>query len=580
VLIYVDVCRAGIIGRIRNNTVNRNVEELFEEEGELFGFLASRPREYSIESPRFGGGHGAFTYFLLRALNGDADSEEFGNGDGIISTNEVIDYVREQVREATRNRQHPIERVNFRDDPILADTRKEGITLADWTPAAEESPTRGLPAGPPTAPSGRPLPQNFPQRAATDLQLFEEALATGRILPEVPGSAFDPLRRLERVLDREEYLILENRLRVALEDQGQQVLLRYLEGDQIPQTRADFASGAVYFRAAQVITPRSPLLESREAFARGRVLIFDKQYDDAVAQLEQAVRLDPNGAYSYNALGIAYLEQSDYGIAVQAFQEASRRAPYWAYPLHNMALAYTEMGNYQAAIDAYRQAMDLAPQYSYLPYNLGLVYQRLNRRRDAEAAYRQAIALTPDLAEPYNALGVLYASTGRDSQAERYYREALQKDPDLLSARHNLALLLADRERFPEALQLWRENIARSPDHLPSRLLLAETLARQGDNSGAVQEYQEVLKAKPDYLAARLALAHALGASGNAEAAREQVQEVLKADPQSPQAHEQLGDIEKAQGRAAEAAAAYQQALQYTATPQDRKRIQRKLRGN
>ncbi|MCH7979502.1 MAG: caspase family protein, partial [Acidobacteria bacterium] len=191
VLIYVDVCRAGMIGTIKSNTVNRNMEELFEEEGDLFGFLASRPKEYSIESARFGGGHGAFTYFLLRALNGDADDiEETGNGDGFVSVNEVIDYVRDKVREATRNKQHPTERVSFLDDLELADIEEEGILLADWTPAVtNEGSSRFLAAVTLPDPEGMSAPKRRRlQSTIGDIVLFEDALEAGRVLPVQAGT--------------------------------------------------------------------------------------------------------------------------------------------------------------------------------------------------------------------------------------------------------------------------------------------------------------------------------------------------------------------------------------------------------
>ena len=57
VAVFVDVCRAGNIGSIKNTTVNTVVEKLGEAEGEILGLTASRPKELSYEGPEFGGGH-------------------------------------------------------------------------------------------------------------------------------------------------------------------------------------------------------------------------------------------------------------------------------------------------------------------------------------------------------------------------------------------------------------------------------------------------------------------------------------------------------------------------------------------
>ncbi len=72
VVVYVDVCRAGTIGQIRSNEINVIVGNILSAPSEIFGMMGSGPREYSYESDNFGEGHGAFSYFLVRALCGAA----------------------------------------------------------------------------------------------------------------------------------------------------------------------------------------------------------------------------------------------------------------------------------------------------------------------------------------------------------------------------------------------------------------------------------------------------------------------------------------------------------------------------
>jgi tetratricopeptide (TPR) repeat protein len=563
VAVFVDVCRAGNIGSIKSTAVNGVVEKLGEAEGEILGIMASRPKELSYEGDQFGGGHGAFSYYLLKALEGAADK----NGDGKVDVNELINYVQAEVPKATNDKQHPREFGSMDNAVALADVTKPGINLTHaHFPLVFDS--GGEPAYLAAA-------QVAPSTLAPNIARFSDALDHGRLLPDVPNNAFIALSELKNKLTPEQYRIQENRLRVALEDQGQQVILRYLTGDQIPQTQKDFQSGEAYYRAAKLLTPESLFLEGRQSFLRGRSLLFDKNYQQAADLLEDAVRIDPGGAHAYNALGIAYLEQADYARAIPAFRDAVRRAPHWTYPLHNLALAYIETGDSAAAIRTYQQAIRLTPQYSYLPYNLGLVYQRLNRRKDAEAAYRKAIALAPELAEPYNALGSLKASTGKSREAEQFYRQALEKNSGMLAARHNLALLLSEKkERLPEAIELWRENLKRSPDYLASRLSLAAALP---DAKEAVEQYRTILSARPDYLAARLALAELLQKTGDSTSALEQLLEARKLDEKNASIDEQIGDLEAGRNRAVEARKAYEAALRSAPDSQTSKRIRKKL---
>jgi tetratricopeptide (TPR) repeat protein len=568
VLLFVDVCKAGTIGSIQNSTVSADVQHLGDVDGELFGLLASRPKEISVEGPQFGGGHGVFSYFVIKGLTGEADA----NKDGTVDADELIKYVSEHVPAATANKQHPREFGNYDNSLKLSDVNKPGIEVTyfrriyDWR-------------------HGEPLylasavQDALPAKPAQDLVRFNSAIAAGRLLPTQADNAFDALKPLEAELSPERYYEVQNQLRVALENQAQEVLLRYLAGDQNSQNQKDFAMAAQYIEAARTLTRESLFLEGREDFFQGRALLFDKKFADAAALLEDSVRIDPGAAYGYNALGIAYLEEAQFEKAIPAFRDASRRAPHWSYPLHNLALSYVETGDYSSAIRVYQQAIRLGPQYSYLPYNLGLVYQRLNRRKDAEAAYRKAMTLAPDSPDPYNALGTLKAAEGKSQDAEQLYRSALQRNASLPSARHNLALLLAgQRNRQTEAIALWRTNLAQSPDYLPSRLSLAETLASAGDTAGAAQEYRKVLEQKPGYIAARLALARVLTNAGNIDQAIAELREASQADPQNPAILEQIGDAEATRGRAAEARAAFQSALGRAPDRASRKHLENKLK--
>ena len=530
--LFVDVCRAGTIGSISSKAVNGSVEKLGVPDAQVLMLMASRPNQLSYEGTEFGGGHGAFSYFLAKALEGAADEDK----DGKVDVDELIHYVEEEVRKATAKKQVPQHSGGMDDKVVLADVTKPGIDLTHvHFPMVFDS--GGQPAYYAAQAGASTLP--------ADTARFADALEKGRLLPDEPDSAFAALTELKRKLTPEQYRLQENRLRVALEDGGQQVILRYLTGDQIPQSQKDYQSGEQFYKAARILTPESLFLEGRQSFLRGRAMLFDKNYKQAADLLEDAVRIDPGGAFAYNALGIAYLEQADYARAIPSFRDAAKRAVHWTYPLHNLALCYMETGDSAAAIRTYQQAIKLTPQYSYLPYNLGLIYQRINRRKDAESSYRKAIALSPALAEPYNALGSLKAAAGKRRDAEQFYKQALDRNAGLLAARHNLALLLSqEKDHLPEAIALWRENLKRKPDDLASRLSLAEALP---DPKDAIEEYRAVLAARPDYVAAQRAL------------------------------DERTGDLETSLNHPAEARAAYEKALKSAPDPQTAKRIRKKL---
>ncbi|MBI1994005.1 MAG: caspase family protein [Deltaproteobacteria bacterium] len=112
VVVFLDACYSGAAGGrtfASKKTRSAHVDDLFLEratssKGRAI-ITASRPSEVSIELPDLG--HGIFTYYLLQGLKGAADL----NRDGIVSLQELYEYVERQVSQKSRavgGNQHPV----------------------------------------------------------------------------------------------------------------------------------------------------------------------------------------------------------------------------------------------------------------------------------------------------------------------------------------------------------------------------------------------------------------------------------------------------------------------------------------
>jgi len=125
VILLADVCRAASIAGQKTATLADAINQIGEAPGEMLGLMAARPKELSMESPEYGGGHGAFTWSVLRALQGAADEDH----DGFVEAGELIDYVTTDVSKLTKNKQHPRDFGNMENTTKLADLSKPGIKL-------------------------------------------------------------------------------------------------------------------------------------------------------------------------------------------------------------------------------------------------------------------------------------------------------------------------------------------------------------------------------------------------------------------------------------------------------------------
>ncbi len=96
-LCIADACHAGSIRPVKSS----NSVVLNRKQSDVIVFMSSRPEQSSRES-RFLD-NGFFTYYLLKAMKGEADT----NADHIVTAREMYLYVRRNVLNATQNQQTP-----------------------------------------------------------------------------------------------------------------------------------------------------------------------------------------------------------------------------------------------------------------------------------------------------------------------------------------------------------------------------------------------------------------------------------------------------------------------------------------
>src|ERR1017187_7132346 len=113
-ILLTDACHSGAITPEDTENINQTLGDLNKS---LFSLTASRAREQSFEVADLKGGHGVFTYYVVAGLEGAADT----SGDGVVTADELAEYVHTQVREYTSNRQNPpSDKANYDPDMLLA----------------------------------------------------------------------------------------------------------------------------------------------------------------------------------------------------------------------------------------------------------------------------------------------------------------------------------------------------------------------------------------------------------------------------------------------------------------------------
>jgi tetratricopeptide (TPR) repeat protein len=211
-------------------------------------------------------------------------------------------------------------------------------------------------------------------------------------------------------------------------------------------------SGRAFRRAQALVGDNAVVLAGRAALA-----VSQHRFADAVPLARQAIRLDPENASAFAALGDA-LEG---------------------------------LGRYRPAFYAFDRAAELSPSvatYARVAHGREL----LGRARAARAAFRIALTLDSAVLEQRAwalvQLAELGGGTTSVADAERLFREALRLQPGYVHALVGLAQIESARGRTAAAVRQLRDAVAGAP-YAEDILSLAELLDSLGQDDEARESY-------------------------------------------------------------------------------------------
>jgi len=180
-----------------------------------------------------------------------------------------------------------------------------------------------------------------------------------------------------------------------------------------------------------------PPITAQTRFAAGQLAEAQGNFDNAIAQYQASLKLDPKNVDAMFRLGAMYVQTKRYDDAIVTWQHYLKATNNSPQAYSNLGLAYEASGRFDQAAQAYQAGITRDPQNQSCRVNYGLM---LARRNQVDAAIAQFSAVLPAAAVQYN-LGSVCEQQGRTEEAKAYYRKALELDPKLQDARSRLAVL-------------------------------------------------------------------------------------------------------------------------------------------
>jgi protein O-GlcNAc transferase len=331
--------------------------------------------------------------------------------------------------------------------------------------------------------------------------------------------------------------------------------------------------------------------------ALGAVMLGEGQIAEAIAELEQAHKLDPQDNAAATNLAIAYCRQGNWQKSIALFKALqSEGVTLQPDVLAVYARALDGAGDAVGAEKVLRAALDAAPKNASLHDNLGSVLAEQKRYADAEAEFGKAVeldggtvayqvhlgslflvetkmndaiqylsaavALAPNDSQANLQLGKALQAAGQSEQAIEKLRRAHELDPQSVDATYHLGLALQNHGDTAESLPLLQHVADQRPEDSDVLINLGLALVQSGKAKEALPIYQRALHLSPNNAVLHQNLGVAYLQQSDLTGAIQQFKDGLLISPDSPQLHYDLGLALKLQDRIPEAIPEFERAGQ------------------
>jgi tetratricopeptide (TPR) repeat protein len=172
---------------------------------------------------------------------------------------------------------------------------------------------------------------------------------------------------------------------------------------------------------------------------RGNAYAARGDFNRAILDYDQSIKLNSNYARAYNNRGVAYQKKGEYSRAINDFDEAIRLNPNNSNAFANRAETYSYTGDYALSVRDYDEAIRLRPMSDMLWNGRCWARIMLGELPAALADCNEALRLEPRAAT-FDSRGLGYLKMGKWDLAVDDYNSALRLDPKLASALYGRGL--------------------------------------------------------------------------------------------------------------------------------------------
>ena len=451
VIIILDACHAGKVSgseNVRSLSLGESlVSKIKENEIRI---SSCRPTERSQEDVAWGNGRGAFSFYLIKGLEGLADND----GDNIVTLGELDKYLSKVVK-------RDVNRIKRKDqNPVLKGQKTSNVAFVNVPVSASMAMEEGN-ANLATIDGDKSVTQVFELESVDASKKYFNEIKKGMPLKTkidfddwiglTTNEIYDAMITTFPIDDFEWNDQLDSDIRyrntykrdvaIAIHDEVQYALNAYLAGDQeelekrrvYNSRNSNFGEYVSMLDVAMKLVSENSLLHEimqmkRHYFAgldlRLKVIRSenrDSLINAAMEYQQLALAMDDKAAYVHNEIGILFNFRDEHEKALEKFEIASSIAPKWPVPYGNMSNYYYRNKDYSKSLELSQKALEFQKDFINGYVVQGLSAIQFSDYLLAEESLLKATNYNSLSYRGFDGLGDVYLAIGKYEKSDRNY---------------------------------------------------------------------------------------------------------------------------------------------------------------
>jgi len=218
-----------------------------------------------------------------------------------------------------------------------------------------------------------------------------------------------------------------------------------------------------------------------------------KVYEQAINDFTKAIKLEPKNAVNYRERGRVYSYKKDYGKSITDYNQAIRLYPNDAKAYFGRGVIHNYKGDSNKAIEDFNQAIQMDPNNALAYAERGYAYYNNGYDGEAIEDYSQAIRLEPNYALAYASRALIYYKNGYFDNAIEDYSQLIRLNPnkEFYSLRGDVYSSKGD---YDEAIVDYNQAIRLNPNNAEVYWHRGRAYFDKGDYDRAIVDFDQAIK--------------------------------------------------------------------------------------